>query len=280
MTAFAPRDYHNSTLFTLREYLLSVKKLLLTEPPNPRIWVWVITTESFGSVRSVVRGWTPDAQGVFTDDLNRARHPLAANFEAKPAGLTPTAAGTDIFGGLWQLKPLLESGSKGNSDAVSKTIWIFSFPKLRIGSSIRWERVFAFRNMGLAGTKRDRKWSLRGIHAEPTIFSMCLALTRILNLSLEAWVSESASVSAVPYPLRRRSSAGVTSTIPTRDFVTAHEPNPGSEFEQLMKMCRRRNLVSQIGEPQRQRYRKQYENSEVDMKSHGPLGAAIRVFLS
>jgi hypothetical protein len=114
----------NEDLF--REYLFSVKKLLLTEPPNSRVWVSVITTESFGSVRSLVKGWTPEAQGVFTDDLNRARHQLAANFEAKSAGLTPTAAGTDIIGGLWQLKALLESGSKGNSDTVSKTIWIFS----------------------------------------------------------------------------------------------------------------------------------------------------------
>jgi hypothetical protein len=114
----------NDDLF--REYLFSVKKLLLTEPPNSRVWVSVITTESFGSVRSMGKGWTPDAQGVFTDDLDRARHQLAANFEAKSAGLAPTAAGTDIIGALWQLKALLESGSKGNSDTVSKTIWIVS----------------------------------------------------------------------------------------------------------------------------------------------------------
>jgi hypothetical protein len=114
----------NDELF--REYLFGVKKLLLTEPPNSRVWVSVITTESFGSVRSLLKGWTPDAQGVFTDDLHRARHQLAANFEAKSAGLTPTAAGTDIIGGLWQLKALLESGSKEGADAVSKTIWIFS----------------------------------------------------------------------------------------------------------------------------------------------------------
>jgi hypothetical protein len=113
----------NEELF--REYLFAVKKLLLTEPSNSRIWVSVITTESFGSVRSLVKGWTPDAQGVFTDDLNRARRQLAANFEAKSAGLSPIAAGTDIIGGLWQLKALLESGSKGSSD-VSKTIWTFS----------------------------------------------------------------------------------------------------------------------------------------------------------
>ena len=114
----------NDDLF--REYLFGVKRLLLTEPPNSRVWVSVITTESFGSMRSLVKGWTPDAQGVFTDDLNRARHQLAANFETKSAGLTPTAAGTDIIGGLWQLKALLESGSKRNSDTVSQTIWIFS----------------------------------------------------------------------------------------------------------------------------------------------------------
>jgi hypothetical protein len=114
----------NDELF--REYLFAVKKLLLTEPPNSRVWVSVITTESFGSVRSLVKGWTPDSQGVFTDDLNRARHELTANFETKSAGLTPTAAGTDIMGGLWQLKALLESGSKGNAESVSKTIWIFS----------------------------------------------------------------------------------------------------------------------------------------------------------
>ena len=102
----------NHDLF--REYLFGVKELLLTEPPNSRVWVSVITTESFGSVRSLAKGWTPDAQGVFTDDLNRARRQLAANFETKSAGLTPTAAGTDIIGGLWQLKALLESGSKGS----------------------------------------------------------------------------------------------------------------------------------------------------------------------
>jgi hypothetical protein len=76
------------------EYLFAVKRLLLTEPPKSRVWVSVITTESFGSVRSLVKGWTPDAQGVFTDDLNRARHQLAATFEAKSTGLSPTAAGT------------------------------------------------------------------------------------------------------------------------------------------------------------------------------------------
>jgi hypothetical protein len=115
----------NNDLF--REYLLGVKKLLLTEPPDSRVWVSVITTESFGSVRSLVKGWTPDAQGVFTDNLNRARHQLAASFEAKSAELSPAAAGTDIFGGLWQQKAILESGAtQSTSSAATKSIWIVS----------------------------------------------------------------------------------------------------------------------------------------------------------
>jgi len=115
----------NNELF--HEYLFGVRKLLLTEPPNSRVWVSVITTESFGSVRSMVKGWTPDAQGVFTDNLNRARHQLVTSFEAKSAQLSPSAAGTDIFGGLWHLKALIESGAtQGTSPSVSKTIWIVS----------------------------------------------------------------------------------------------------------------------------------------------------------
>lgn len=114
----------NSQLF--REYQFAVKKLLLTEPPQSRMWVSVITTDSFGSVRTLVKGWTPDAQGVFTDDLSRARHQLGASFETKSTGLSPTAAGTDITGGLWQMKALLESGSSGTAAAVSKEIWIAS----------------------------------------------------------------------------------------------------------------------------------------------------------
>lgn len=114
----------NNPLF--REYQFAVKKLLLSEPPESRVWVSVITTESFGSVSSLVKGWTPDAQGVFTDDLTRARRQLAATFEAKSAGLSPTAAGTDIIGALWQMKALLESGSSGTAAGMSKEIWVVS----------------------------------------------------------------------------------------------------------------------------------------------------------
>jgi hypothetical protein len=88
----------NSDLF--REYLFSIKRLLATEPPKSRVWVSVISTDSFGSVRELVKGWTPEGQGVFTDDLDRARRQLASTFESRAAGLSPVASGTDIIGGL------------------------------------------------------------------------------------------------------------------------------------------------------------------------------------
>ncbi len=109
------------------EYLISAKKLLLTEPANSRVWVSSISTDSFGGVHELMKGWTPDARGVFTDDLNRARRDLASGFTAKSSGMTPVSAGTDIFGGLWRMKTLFESGPKSDAAAErSKTIWIFS----------------------------------------------------------------------------------------------------------------------------------------------------------
>jgi hypothetical protein len=108
-----------------REYLYAAKRLLLTEPPNSRIWVSTITTESFGSIQELLKGRTPDAQGVFTDDLDRARRQLATSFESRSAGLAPVAAGTDIVGALWHMKTLLESMA-ADSKRVSKTIWIVS----------------------------------------------------------------------------------------------------------------------------------------------------------
>ena len=110
-----------------REYLISTKKLLLTEPANSRVWVSSISTDSFGGVHEVLKGWTPDARGVFTDDLNRARRELAANFETTSSGMAPVASGTDIVGGLWHLKTVFESNPNADSiHAISKTIWIFS----------------------------------------------------------------------------------------------------------------------------------------------------------
>jgi hypothetical protein len=109
------------------EYLISTKTLLLTEPANSRVWVSSISTDSFGGVREVVKGWTPDARGVFTDDLNRARHQLASSFEVKSSQMSPVASGTDIFGSLWHLKALFESAPKSDtSHAFPRAIWIFS----------------------------------------------------------------------------------------------------------------------------------------------------------
>ncbi|MGB9236805.1 MAG: hypothetical protein WCC04_20545 [Terriglobales bacterium] len=110
-----------------REYLLSTRKLLLTEPPSSRVWVSVISTDSFGGVHEILKGWTPEAHGVFTDDLMRARRQLAASFEEKSSGMAPVAAGTDIIGGLWHMKALFESDQKSDaSHSAEKTIWIFS----------------------------------------------------------------------------------------------------------------------------------------------------------
>ncbi len=105
-----------------REYLFSSKRLLLTEPANSRVWVSVISTDSFGGVHPLLKGRTPEAHGVFTDDVHRARRQLATSFEAKSTEMSPVAAGTDIIGGLWHMKTLFES----NKVSVSKTIWIFS----------------------------------------------------------------------------------------------------------------------------------------------------------
>jgi len=111
----------NSELF--REYLAGARQLLLTEPPSSRVVVSLISTESFGT-QELLKGWTPAAHGVFTDDLNRARHQLASAFEAKSSGINPIAAGTDIVGGLWHIKTILESGS--NSTTAVREVWIFS----------------------------------------------------------------------------------------------------------------------------------------------------------
>jgi hypothetical protein len=122
-SASISRDGANGDLF--QQYLRSTKKLLAHEPPNSRVWVSSIARDSFGGVRDIVTGWTPDARGIFTDDLNRARRQLMTRFEAKSAELAPTATGTDIFGGLWHVKAIVDSApsSRGGS---TKNIYIFS----------------------------------------------------------------------------------------------------------------------------------------------------------
>jgi hypothetical protein len=122
----------------LNEYLRSAKQLLATEPPNSRVWVSVITTDSFGGVRELMKGWTPGTQGVFTDNLNRARRQLAANFETKSSGLSPAAAGTDIIGALWLMKALLDSPSgeavMSSKAAVEPAMDCFALARLGEGN--------------------------------------------------------------------------------------------------------------------------------------------------
>jgi hypothetical protein len=87
-----------------------VKRQLETEPAGTRVIVSVISNDSFGSVRELLKGWTPSQNGVFTDELNRARRQLVVGFVDKSRSLTPIASGTDIVGGLWHMKTLFESG--------------------------------------------------------------------------------------------------------------------------------------------------------------------------
>src|SRR5258708_2290143 len=109
------------------EYLTATRKLLLSEPANTRVWVSSISADSFGGEHEILKGWTPNARRVFTDDLNRARQELASAFEVKSSGMAPVASNTVIFGGLWRMKAVLESGPKpGASPSLTRTIWIFS----------------------------------------------------------------------------------------------------------------------------------------------------------
>jgi hypothetical protein len=77
---------------------------------------------SFGGVREIVKGWTPQAHRV-TDDLTRARRQLASTFEARSSGMSPVARGADIVGALWHLKALFESDQ---AHGQTRTIRIFS----------------------------------------------------------------------------------------------------------------------------------------------------------
>ncbi|MDE3073840.1 MAG: VWA domain-containing protein [Chloroflexota bacterium] len=109
-----------------QEYLNGTRQLLLTEPPNSRVWVSAITTDSFGGSGVILKGWTPGVQGVFTEELDSARRQLVKTFANRSARLSPKAAGTDIFGALWRAKALMESAGHGSQSQGPKTIWIFS----------------------------------------------------------------------------------------------------------------------------------------------------------
>jgi hypothetical protein len=110
-----------------QEYLHGAKRLLATEPPNSRVWVSAIGTDSFGGAREILKGFTPDARGVFTDDLNRARRQLAVSFETNSSTLSASDSATDIFGALWHVITVFESGqARTSSDHPRRDIWIFS----------------------------------------------------------------------------------------------------------------------------------------------------------
>jgi hypothetical protein len=116
-----------STNDLFQAYLVGTKKLLLTEPANSRVWVSSIATDSFGGEGEVLKGWTPDSRGVFTDDLNRARRQLSSTFEKKSLNLSPVASGTDIFGALWRFKAWFDFAPSPRAiPRISKTVWIFS----------------------------------------------------------------------------------------------------------------------------------------------------------
>lgn len=121
-SASISRGGKSNALF--HEYLMATKNLLLREFPSSRVWVSTISTESFGN-REILKGWTPESHGVFTDDLNRARRQLASAFETKSSTMSPVSSGTDIFGALWHFKALVESQA-GSASAPSKEVWIFS----------------------------------------------------------------------------------------------------------------------------------------------------------
>jgi hypothetical protein len=107
-----------------KQYQFAVRQLLLTEPAQSSVWVSLISANSFGAVRELLSGWTPDKRGVFSDDLTNARRQLASAFASKAASYSPVSAGTDIFGALSHAKVLMESQS--DSQNKLKEIWIVS----------------------------------------------------------------------------------------------------------------------------------------------------------
>lgn len=107
-----------------RKYLQGVRHRLATEPPGSQVVVCVIATDSFGGTHELLKGWTPDVHGVFTDELTRARRQLVSTFVSKSSTLAPNASGTDIIGALWRMKATLESGDYAGPG--NREIWIWS----------------------------------------------------------------------------------------------------------------------------------------------------------
>lgn len=105
------------------EYMRCVRQMLQTTPPNSRLSLMMIASDSFGGADTVLRGWTPDARGVFTDGLARARQQLVREFDTRAKGIKPVAESTDIFGAIWKVHATFSSDS---SKGPSREIVIFS----------------------------------------------------------------------------------------------------------------------------------------------------------
>jgi hypothetical protein len=108
-----------------REYAQGVRQLLLTEPESSRVVVSTITTESFGSVREILKGWTPEAHGVFTDKLTRARRQLASSFEANASGLGPYRGRNGYLWGTMALESLDGLRPPGKPGRYPRSLDIF-----------------------------------------------------------------------------------------------------------------------------------------------------------
>ena len=106
-----------------RSYLFGIRSQILLAPPECRLWVFLISTDSFGSVPEVMRGWTPAGRGIFTADLDKARTQLGSAFESKSQSISPVSAGTDVIGGLFRTRATLDSL---RSQTVGKEVFIWS----------------------------------------------------------------------------------------------------------------------------------------------------------
>jgi len=118
---------HHGDNQQFRQYLMATKQLLLTEPPNTRVFVSSISSDSFGGEKDILIGWTPESRGVLTDNLNRSRRQLLTAFLKRSQEMVPSSSETDIFGALWRVKASFESDRPASEkSSISRTIWIFS----------------------------------------------------------------------------------------------------------------------------------------------------------
>jgi hypothetical protein len=75
-----------------------------------------------GQYRHSCAGGTPSTSGIFTDRLAQARMQLAASFEFKARGLTPSTAGTDIFGAIARAAATMASEPNSTRHAACESV--------------------------------------------------------------------------------------------------------------------------------------------------------------